>query len=534
ASGVSVAVNVFNIQPQVVSVVPAAGSVGTVVTIYSTGYASGETVNVAFGTNAAIQTVAAGQYGSWTTSWTVDTQGFGTTTITASGATAGGAKNVFNIYPQVVSVVPTAGSIGTVVTIYSTGYASGETVNIAFGTNAAIQTAFAGQYGSWTTSWTVDVQGVGTTTITASGVSTATNVFNIQPQVVSVVPTAGTVGTIVTIYSTGYAAGEIVKIAFGTNASIQTAVAGQYGSFTTSWTVDVQAYGTTTITTNGVGVATNVFNIQPQVVSVVPTAGTVGTIVTIYSTGYAAGETVNVAFGTNAAIQTAAAGQYGSWTTSWTVDVQGYGTTTITASGVSVAVNVFNIQPQVVSVVPAAGTVGTIVMIYSTGYAAGETVNIAFGTNASIQTVAAGQYGSWTTNWIIDVQGYGTTTITASGISAAANVFNIQPQIVSVVPTAGTVGTIVTIYSTGYAAGETVNVAFGTNAAIQTAQAGTYGSFTTSFMVDTQRYGTTTIIASGASTATNVFSIQPHVVSVLPTQGSVGTIVTISCTGYGP
>ncbi|MBI4777892.1 hypothetical protein HY792_03095, partial [Candidatus Desantisbacteria bacterium] len=518
------------IKPQVVSVTPTIGSVGTIVTIYSTGYAAGDNITVAFGTNATIQQAVASTNGSFTTSFTVDVQQYGTTTITAGGISS--ANNNFFITPQVVSVVPATGTVGTIVTIYSTGYAAGDNITVAFGTNATIQTAQASTQGSFTTSFTVDVQQYGTTTITAGGISSANNSFFITPQVVSVVPATGTVGTIVTIYSTGYAAGDNITVAFGTNVTIQTAQASTQGSFTTSFTVDVQVYGTTTITANGIASANNRFFITPQVVSVTPTSGSVGTIVTIYSTGYAVSDNITVAFGTNATIQTAVASTNGSFTTSFTVDVQQYGTTTITASGISIAGNSFFITPQVVSVTPTAGSVGTVVTIYSTGYAAGDNITVAFGTNDTIQTAVASTQGSFTTSFTVDVQQYGTTTITASGISIASNGFFITPQVVSVVPATGSVGTIVTIYSTGYAASDAVTVAFGTNATIGQVVASTQGSFTTSFTVDVQAYGTTTITAKGIASAGNSFFISPQVVSVTPTTGTVGTIVTIYSTGY--
>ncbi|MEK7274479.1 MAG: hypothetical protein AAB110_04410, partial [Candidatus Desantisbacteria bacterium] len=533
----------FVILSSVYSVSPSEGSVGTVVNISGNGYAANDVVTVSFGTNAGIQTTVANQHGSWTTSFTVDVQSYGTTTITAIGATTNGvsvATNVFSIRSQVVSVQPANGTVGTVVTVAGTGYAAGDGITVAFGTNSNIRQTVASQCGSFTTTFTVDVQPAGTTTIKASGVSSsAVNIFRIQPAVVSVLPSAGTVGTIVTVAGSGYAESDAITLAFGANSSIKQAGASQYGSFTTSFTVDTQGYGTTTIkasgvATNGAGVATNVFNILPAVVSVLPTQGSVGTKVTINSTGYASGETVKIAFGTNASIQQAVAGQYGSWTTSWTVDVQAYGTTTITAIGVSIATNVFSIQPQVVIVVPTAGTVGTVVTIAGTGYGMSDVVTIAFGTNSIIKQAGASQYGSFTCSWTVDVQAYGTTTITAISATAGAatNVFNIQPQVVSVMPTVGTVGTVVTIAGTGYGASDVVIIAFGTNSQIKQAGASQYGSFTCSWTVDVQRYGTTTIRATGVSSAVNIFRIQPQVVSVIPTAGTVGTVVTIAGTGY--
>ncbi|MEK7273838.1 MAG: hypothetical protein AAB110_01145, partial [Candidatus Desantisbacteria bacterium] len=486
-------------------------------------------------TNSNIKQTTGGQYGSWTTTWTVDVQRCGTTTITASSAKAV-ASNVFVIKPQVTSVLPTAGTVGTVVTIAGTGYTATDSITIAFGTNGNIKQTVASQYGSFTTMFTVDTQVVGTTTIMASGAfAVAGNVFVIKPQVVSVLPANGTVGTVVTIAGTGYGANDSITVALGTNSSIKQTVGGQYGSWTTTWTVDVQKCGTTTITASGAtAVASNVFVIKPQVYSVLPTSGTVGTVVTVDGTGYGANDSITVAFGTNSSIKQTAAGLYGSWTITFTIDTQIVGTTTITASGaVAVAGNVFVIQPQVTSVLPTTGTVGTVMTIAGTGYGANDSITVAFGTNSSIKQATGGQYGSWTTTFTIDTQQYGTCTITASGATAvAANTFFIQPQVYNVLPTTGTVGTVVTIAGTGYGANDSITVAFGTNSSIRQTAAGLYGSFTTTFTVDTQVVGTCTITASGAfAVASNVFIIQPQVYSVLPTTGTVGTVVTIAGTG---
>ncbi|MBI4777891.1 hypothetical protein HY792_03090, partial [Candidatus Desantisbacteria bacterium] len=416
------------------------------------------------------------------------------------------------------------------------GYATGDNITVAFGTNATIQQAVASTNGSFTTSFTVDVQAYGTTTITAGGISSANNRFFIIPQVVSVIPATGSVGTIVTIYSTGYAAGDNITVAFGTNATIQTAVASTQGSFTTSFTVDVQQYGTTTIIASGISSADNRFFIFPQVVSVTPTQGSVGTIVTMDSTGYAASDTVTVSFGTNNNIQQAKASANGSLTCSFTVDVQAYGTTTITAGGVASAGNRFFITPQVVSVLPTSGSVGTIVTIYSTGYAAGEVVTVNFGTNNNIQQAQASTYGSFTTSWTVDVQKYGTTTIIASGVSVAMNTFYIEPEMYSVIPTAGTVGSLVTVSGQGYQAGEMVSIDFGRTTSITSSTVESNGAFVAVLTVDTQPQGTRTIVATGASSgliSRNRFVIIGEIIGITPAQATVGSIITVSGTGYG-
>ncbi|MEK7812701.1 MAG: carboxypeptidase regulatory-like domain-containing protein, partial [Candidatus Desantisbacteria bacterium] len=152
-------------------------------------------------------------------------------------------------------------------------------------------------------------------------------------------------------------------------------------------------------------------------------------------------------------------------------------------------------------IVPASGTVGTVVTISGTGYSSGETVKIAFGTNVSIQTAVAGQNGSFTTTFTVDTQVYGTTSITASGVSAVAvNAFSIQPQVVSVLPTSGTVGTVVTISGNGFCANELISINMGTTVSIAAVTSGVNGTFTTAFVVDSQSVGTKTVGAYGLIT----------------------------------
>jgi len=348
-------------------------------------------------------------------------------------------------------------------------------------------------------------------------------------------PAAGTVGTIVTIRGTGYGANDNITISFGINTNIQQAVASMYGSFTAVWTVDTQVYGTTTITASGISSATNMFHILLEVISVQPTAGSVGMVVTVAGTGYAANDNITIAFGTNANIQQTVASSYGTFSTTWTVDTQQYGTTTVTASGVNVAVSIFRILPEVVSVSPTDGTVGTIVTVSGTGYGGSDNITIAFGINPTIQQVVASQYGTFSTTWTVDTQHYGTTTITASGVSVATNVFHILPQVYSVIPTAGTVGTIVTICGTGYGSNDNITIAFGINPAIQQTVTSTNGSFTTIWTVDTQTYGTTTIIVTGANSSgdENTFFINHVIAYMTPTKATVGSIIKMMGTGYG-
>ncbi|PIX16095.1 hypothetical protein COZ71_08545, partial [Candidatus Desantisbacteria bacterium CG_4_8_14_3_um_filter_40_12] len=532
----------FDVTAKISQITPVHGTVGTRVTVVGDGFGSEETVRIDFGGTMTIAQTSVSLAGTFSIGWTVDTQKYGTTTITAYGLLSNARPTkVFKIEPEIISVTPTMGTVGKLITIVCSGYGDSEVVQIDFGNIQSIVSGIASNEGTFTASFTVDTQVFGTTTIMAVGMGEAINVFRIIPEVYSVVPTTGTVGAVITIQGTGYAAEDVIIVAFGTNASIQQAVAGDKGWFSTSFTVDIQSYGTTTITASGANSATNIFFILPQVVSVSPTTGTVGMAITINGTGYAAGDNIRVAFGTKVSMVTTVASQHGSFTTSWTVDVQRFGTTTIIASGVGSATNIFCILPQVVSVTPTTGTVGTVVTILGNGYAATDSITVLFGSNPGIQMATASIHGSFTTRFTVNTQAYGTTTITASGVSMATNIFRILPELVSVVPNTGTVGSLVTISCTGYGPSNTIRLSFGTTNTLTTAKASSYGTMTTVWTVNTQSYGTTSVVATSLNTkdqagnyitSLNMFKITT-VIYITPTEGTVGTNVTVTGNGYG-
>ncbi|MFH1860885.1 MAG: right-handed parallel beta-helix repeat-containing protein [bacterium] len=72
---------------------------------------------------------------------------------------------------------------------------------------------------------------------------------------INITPISGTVGTVIIVAGTSYAANDVIIIAFGTNNNIQQATASTYGSFTAAFTVDTQVQGTTTITAGGISSA---------------------------------------------------------------------------------------------------------------------------------------------------------------------------------------------------------------------------------------------------------------------------------------
>jgi hypothetical protein len=495
----------FFITPSVYRVTPSKGTVGTMVELNGNGYGATDTVRISFGETATIKVAVADSRGCFATTWTVDTQVYGSTVITAVGK--GMAQNSFTILPSIYSVTPSRGTVGTIVRASGAGYAKGESITISLGNNSNIKTASSTNNGLFTALWTVDTQAYGLTLVSAVGVTagSATNSFFICPQVYVVSPTKGTIGTTVTIRGTGYAGYDSVTIAFGNNSSIKVDNSLVNGYLETSFVVDTQGVGIKTITAIGAlsESATNTFTIIPSLYSVVPTTGTVGTTVEVRGAGYGPTELITIGFGNTANIGQVFSDNRGYFATNFVVNLQNYGTTTVHAQGniSGTAANTFFIKPNIYSVEPTEGSVGTIVAIIGSGYEANDAVIIAFGATPVIGQAAADNNGYLSTTFTVDTQAFGTMVIRATGTlsESAQNSFKIKPKVYSVLPTEGTVGTVVSIRGNGYAVIDVITVAFGTNSNIKKINANSYGILETTFTIDTQVYGVTSIIATGTS-----------------------------------
>ncbi|PIY19149.1 hypothetical protein COZ13_06840, partial [Candidatus Desantisbacteria bacterium CG_4_10_14_3_um_filter_40_18] len=553
-------------------VAPDTGSVGTIITIKGGGYSATEPINVYFGTfEDTITSAYAGTDGHFEIGFTINTQSCGTTTIRVNGIGESGqeTQNRFFITSNVVSVIPTIGTVGSKVTVYGNGYAATETINIKLGTNNSIGFAESNNFGEWTSFWTIDVQPFGTTTIIANGTNSgqsAQNIYNIVGNLISVIPISGIISTNVTVQGNGYGKSEQITIDFGTTKTIVVVTASQHGTFTASFTVDTQSYGRNSVTATGKNTKTKasniVFWVMPRIYSVSPTSGSIGTTVTLKGDGWSVNENVKFYFGNRFYEYTGGGGDqsigntqtssFGTFTGSFVIDPEPYGTKSITAKGITTGTNIagneFRIIGNITRVSPSIGTVGSWVMVEGNGFDGtgslyGEFLHIDFGkvdNRIEFPSVTAGtNSGSFLAVFTIDTQRYGSTTVRVKGGSSGCiseKIYKIVGSIVSVTPTAGTLGSVVTITGTGFGESENISVNFGTSDGVSSIISSNDGTWTTSFTIDTQPSGKTTILTTGSiSGATAIQSCYIHgkIIEVTPTNGSVGTVITVSGVGYG-
>ncbi|MFH1096435.1 MAG: right-handed parallel beta-helix repeat-containing protein, partial [Candidatus Desantisbacteria bacterium] len=411
--------------PAQINIIPTSGTIGSIVTVIGNGFVATEPVRIGFGMNVAITTTTTNSNGIFATDFIVDTQPCGSTTIRATGLISGKtADAVFFILPK-VSINPTMGTVGSLVTVTGNGYGASESVIIEFGTNSAIAITIANSNGTFATTFTVDIQSYGTNPVAAYGVTFnihATATFAIKANISMVIPTQGTIGTYVTIAGNGFGSGENICVNFGMNSAIITGIASMYGTFTTAFIVNTQPCGITMITVSGMvslAEAGSSFNIRPSLTEITPISGTVGTVVQIMGNGFAACELLQIAFGTTQAICNVTSNSNGAFSATFTVDTQPYGITTVRVSGITsnfIASVGFRILPHIILISPTAGQIGTIVTVAGNGFRANETVGINFGTTAMIALGNTMVNGGFELVFTVDTQPMGTTTIIARGL----------------------------------------------------------------------------------------------------------------------
>ncbi|MEW6104374.1 MAG: right-handed parallel beta-helix repeat-containing protein, partial [bacterium] len=137
---------------------------------------------------------------------------------------------------------------------------------------------------------------------------------------------------------------------------------------------------------------------------------------------------------------------------------------------------------------PSSGRVGTEITIEGMDFSTNTHVSIDFGTHLTITTTLSNENGVFSTTFIVDTQPSCTKIITARDEEGniAAGFFKITGRIVLVFPTSGFGGSIVTLQGVGFSSGEQITIDFGTMPTITTAYSSANGTFSTTFVVNTQ------------------------------------------------
>jgi RHS repeat-associated protein len=539
--------------PVVSSVSPSSGPVGTQVTINGSNF--GASQNATQGASTVVfnnATVAQSGISSWSNTQIVATVPSAATTG-AVKVTVGGVSSYSNTQftvppPQVTSVAPASGVVGTQVTINGSGFQSTQPSG-AYLYFAC--TTYPGSCAASIVSWS-NTQIVATVPANAitGGVRAYVNVssnndvlFSMpNPVVTSVSPTTGPVGTQVTINGTGFGASQ-GTVAFSTNNSYVNAAVTSWSDTQIVATVPAAATaGPVQVSSGGVNSNSNVFYAVPgpHITGISPSVGGVGTQVTITGSGFQAtqGGSYIQFYNGNSTVN--------SWSDTQIVATVG---SQVTTGPVKVNVNsVISNQdvqftvpnPVITSISPASAPVGTQVTVTGVGFGTTQGASTVTFNSLNYGAVAA-TISSWSDTQIVatvpPTAASGSVKVTEGGVPSNTNInFTVPaPQITSISPASGSVGTQVTINGSGF----------------QSAQGSGYVTFYNGVTAAITSWSDTQIVATAPASATTggltvqannavnsnrniVFTLpNPVIAGLQPAVGPVGTQVLITGSGFG-
>ncbi|MFH1860415.1 MAG: hypothetical protein ABH870_05320, partial [bacterium] len=157
--------------------------------------------------------------------------------------------------PGGIEVTPYYGTVGIPATLstYEITFAANERVRIDFGTIQSFTIVTADVEGKFSLPFTIPIHNAGIATITATGLnSTLATTTTFAVLNLSITPVTGTVGTIITITGEGYDNSEYITIFFGTTPDpITTVTASDAGSFSTTFTANLQSLSTVNVKAKG-------------------------------------------------------------------------------------------------------------------------------------------------------------------------------------------------------------------------------------------------------------------------------------------
>ena len=344
----------------------------------------------------------------------------------------------------------------------------------------------------------------------------------------------GTVGSNLTIAGKGFNANESnIQVIFDANPAQTGIVAGSKGSWQITIKVPPSSRGQHIIDAGGITPASEVedkeFNVIPKI-EINPTSGWVNTVVGIYGSGFAGGETNIRATYDGGTVRTdIAADAKGSWQSSFSIpsssrgshDIRAYGAVTNEGDVQSAS---FSVSPGI-KLEPVSGYLGGAIyvgdglFVSGIGFDANETgIKVTYDGALAVSDITADTKGSWSDRLDVPPSSKGEHIIDASGeITRAHDIVDaiviVSPK-VELNPSSGAIGNDITVHGTGFAANQVITISYdGAKIASNTAT-DAKGIFTTSFKIPKSKAGDHTITVTDPTAA--VFSMNLSVESVPP------------------
>jgi hypothetical protein len=559
----------FTVTASAITVNPTQGPVGATVTISGTGFSvSTALVSLVFDsvsiTSCTSGSLTTGATGAFSCTFKVPS-GTSGTTVTATDVSGQVATGAFTVTSPAITVNPTQGPLGATITVSGTGFSVTRAVGLVFDgvtvASCTIGSLTTSAAGAFTCTFKVP-SGTSGTAVTATDVGgrTAIGTFTVTLPAIIVDQMQGPVGATVAVSGTGFSVTRTVGLVFDgvTIASCDSGslTTGGAGAFSCTFAVPSGTSGTTvTVTDVGGEAATGTFTVTIPTLALTPTQGLSGVTVAASGSGFTPDVTITFTITTGGTIGSASScsatgtGAYSGC--SFTISGSAV-TYTVTATGsdgsLDKATASFTVTTPVVTLTPTQGPSGVSVGVSGTGFTHGATVTTTIGAGATIGACRATVSGTGTFSCAVTISGTASATpytVTATGSDGgndrATAYFTITTPAITLAPTQGPSGVSVGVSGTGFTHGATITTTIGAGATIGTCGAtvsGT-GTFSCTVTISGTASGTSyTVTAAGSDggndRATTSFTITTPVITLTPTQGPTGIIVTVSGTGFTP
>ncbi len=524
-----------------ITISPISGFVGSSVGISGTGFTAASTYTVAFDGVAipgATGTIAAGGVLTATT-FVVPASVAGTHDIrVTTTAGAGDTSNIrqFTVIPR-ITLSSTSVLAGSSVIVYGSGFGPSRTVTIYVDSVARINTP-SDTSGTFSVSLQILSGAGGTHTVTATDTSlnTASTTYSVIPTL-TLSTTSVTVGSQLTVSGASFAASTTVRI-YVESTLITTSTTNTAGSFSASITVPQGAYGNHTLTATDLlgNSESDTFNIMPSISVNLSTISS-GSQVIVSGNGFAA--LSNVTFYLDSALissSTVNTNTLGSFSSAgFVIPVISGGNHVLQARDTSnnSATLSFSVT-QGITINPQSGASGSTVQVTGKGFVANKPISIKLdGTviTTTPSSTVTNTGGEFTAAFIIPAifGGSHTIEVTDGTFSFTASLSVTSGANINVIR--GSVGTSVTVTGASFASSSAILITYDSES-VATGNANTNGAFSITFNIPPSSGGNHTIIVTDRTRSIPFnFSVVSKVV-ISPTSGSVGTLITLTASGF--
>jgi hypothetical protein len=340
----------------------------------------------------------------------------------------------------------------------------------------------------------------------------------------------GAVDSNLTVTGRGFNANESnIQIVYDSSPVETGILASNKGTWQSTFKVPKSSRGQHIIDTTGTTPASEVedkvFTVIPKI-DVNPSYGWVGTMVGVYGSGFANGETnIKLIYDGGTVKIDIAADAVGSWQSSFSIpssakgahEIRAYGAITNEADLVSAS---FSVSPGI-KLEPVSGYLGGAIYVgdglwvSGVGFEANEGgIRVTFDGSLNISDIVADTKGSWSDRLEVPQCSKGEHTIDASGeITKSSDIVDaiviISPKI-ELNPTSGAIGNDITVHGEGFAANQVITISYNGVQASTGAATDTKGNFTTSFKIPKGKAGdhTVTVIDATASVFSAILNVE--------------------------